>query len=137
MITSYEKYIDILDNWEHPASQRAVTEAISEGVLLRTIQERPDLKEAVIHNKLIPESVLISLIDDPDARIREAVANKRKLSMPYLEKLTRDPDRYVRQKVVEHRKITKHILEILALDDWVDVAEQAKQRLEKRDYQDK
>jgi len=134
MITSWDEYIDLLDNQEHPVSQRAVTEEVSEKILFRAIQERPDLKPAVIANKLISFAVLLSLVDDPDPRIRSRVAKKRKLPLDYLHKLAHDPDDDVRREVVHHTKIWKQTLEHLSSDEKLDIAKRAAKRLTEQDY---
>ena len=136
MITSFEDYIDLLDNDDNAVFRRAVEEAVSEDVLFRTITERPELKKWIIHNKLVPDSVIILLAEDQDDNVRSRVARKRKLPFQYLVRLAQDQSEVVRSVVVHHPKITKQLLDILSHDKEPEIAEIARQRLSDQDYRD-
>lgn len=134
MISSFADYIQYIESEDNSIFRRAISEAVSEEVLLQVIEKRPDLKTWVISNKLVPESVLILLANDEDQDVRYKVATKRKTPLPILERLADDSVESVRRAVTHNAKASKHILEKLAQDTAPEVAEKANLRLRQQDY---
>ncbi len=64
--------------------------------------------------------------------VRFAVAQKRKLSKNLFEKLARDSDESVRLAIACNKKTPIDILETLLFDDWTQIQEAVKKRLEER-----
>lgn len=113
MIHSAEEFITL----RRENDERATTDTAPEPVWWDLIDNHPEMKEWVIHNKNVPKLILEVLADDPDPHVRWAVATKRKCPPAVLEKLARDADVTVRVRVAYNPKTPESVLTILRVDD--------------------
>ena len=112
--------------------QRAASEEAPVDVWLSVIDQFPDLREWVAHNKTVPLPVLELLARDPSASVRFTVASKRKLSHELQILLVTDPDSSVRHGLARNAKCEPEVLQRLAEDSESFVREVASKRLSVR-----
>lgn len=130
MITSPEEFVALRTSENPEVYERSTHETASEEVWFAIIEQYPDMKRWVVHNKTIPLSILERLVTDPDWRVRHAIAMKRKATPLILEQLVHDPDESIRFAVARNAKTPLSILQKLSHDPWERVAEKAKSRIE-------
>lgn len=130
MITSPEEFVTLRMSDDPEVYGRAVHEAAPEEIWFAIIDQYPEMKQWVIHNKTVPISILERLVTDPDWRVRHAIAMKRKATPFILEQLVHDPDESIRFAVARNAKTPLTLLQELAHDPWERVAEKAKSRIE-------
>jgi hypothetical protein len=87
----------------------------------------PDLR--VQAARRASDDVLLTLVDDPDRRVRQHVARNRSASGDTLDRLATDPDPTVRAQVARNAAVTAHCLTTLAADPVPRVAQAAGQAL--------
>jgi hypothetical protein len=132
MINSSEEFVALRRSQDYRQYQRAAHDSAPEEVWIDVINNYPDMKEWVVHNKTVPVSILRMLAGDPDSRVRFAVATKRKCDRHIFCALSMDPDPSVRLRVAFNRKTPIDILETLLNDKWDRVVEVATERLEEQ-----
>jgi hypothetical protein len=130
VITSAAEFVRLRTS-ENPSEYgRAAHEEAPDSVWLEIIRDLPDMRVWVAHNRTVPLSVLQTLAEDSDARVRSAVADKRKITTALRERLAQDPDASVRARVANNAKCEPSILELLAQDpeEFVRVTAESKLR---------
>ena len=131
MIQSAEEFVRLRRSEIREEYTRAAFESISEEIAREVIQKYPDMAIWVVRNKTVPLSILEMLAEHPEYKVRSEVARKRKLSRALFEKLALDEDEMVRTSLTANRKLPLDILQQLAQDHCPDVAEAAKETLER------
>ncbi len=116
---------DDMDEYTRAAHDDAPLE-----VWWQVIEEHPDMRFWVAHNKTVPLEVLWVLARDEDPRVRSMVASKGKLDSGTLAQLATDEDDAVRMSVARHRRTPVEVLRSMLNDPWEDVREMARERLE-------
>jgi hypothetical protein len=129
-ISTAAEFADLIDAPDINTRKIASQVFAPEEVWLEIVKLYPDLRWAVAQNKNVPLSILMHLAHDGDPRARTMVARKRKLTPAIIEELARDVDSGVRLAVVFHPKCPRSVLERLAADDWAEVSQKARQRLQ-------
>ena len=131
MISTAEEFVRLRTSEIPDEYSRAAHDDAPEQVWMDVIDNYPDMRKWVAHNKTIPLSILQLLAADNDPEIRHMVAMKRKLSRELFQILAQDSDETVRVGVVNNAKTPKEILEWLAHDKSAHIAKLAQERLEK------
>ncbi|MET9759310.1 hypothetical protein ABZ016_09660 [Streptomyces sp. NPDC006372] len=130
MIESAEEFIRLRFSDDPEEYRRASAESASLEVWTEVVEQYPEARFWVAHNKTVPLEILRVLATDPDPRVRYVVATKRKLTPEILTDLATDPDESVRLTVANHKRVPRSVLEQLQSDDWSKVRDVARDRLE-------
>ncbi|MDQ1685956.1 MAG: hypothetical protein QOC82_2693 [Frankiaceae bacterium] len=117
MIDSVEEFVRLRASDDPAEHRRAATEGAPEHVWLAVIQERPDQRRWVAHNKTVPATVLSLLAADPDPEVRWTVASRRNAPTEVLRALATDSDETVRQRVARNRATPESVIRALAEDE--------------------
>lgn len=133
MIHSAEEFLRLRQNDDSDEYQRASSDEAPLRVWFSVIEQFPELRSWVAHNKTIPLEVLELLASDPDAGVRATVASKRKLSSALQALLCADADASVRERLACNAKCEPDILRQLALDPETFVQSAAIRRLKERE----
>jgi hypothetical protein len=88
----------------------------------------------VAHNKTIPYEILEVLARSRESRVRAMVAMKGKLKEALLLKMASDPDDSVRMLIARHKNATRKVLEKLQKDEWSEISNLVKERLQFQDF---
>lgn len=129
VIKSAEEFVKLRTSEIKEEYDRAVYEEAPLDVWMAIVQDYPDMRKWVAHNKAVPVEVLDVLSKDADARVRDVVARKRKSTLPILERLATDPDATVRHSVAWNKSTPSTLLQRLLSDPWSPVVEVARTRL--------
>src|SRR4051794_18187368 len=79
VIKSAQEFIELRNSQNSEFYLRAASETASLRTWQEVIEQRPDMKKWVVHNKTVPIEILRQLAFDPDPVVRAAVATKNKL----------------------------------------------------------
>ncbi|MFJ9544128.1 hypothetical protein ACIRPX_43965 [Streptomyces sp. NPDC101225] len=131
MIESAEEFIRLRLSDDPDEYNKASTEPASPEVWTEVVQQHPEARFWVAHNKTVPVEILRLLAADPDPRVRYVVATKRKLPPDVLTDLAADPDESIRLTVARHKRTPLPVLERLQSDTWDQVREVARDRIQK------
>jgi hypothetical protein len=129
VIETAAEFIKLSSSDVYEEYTRAAHEEAPLAVWEQVIEEFPEYRFWVAHNKTVPVEILRILSADPDRRVRDMVAMKRKLPEELQLILARDSDDGVRMGLACNRKATEATLGILASDSCEDVREKAASRL--------
>ncbi|WP_438448083.1 HEAT repeat domain-containing protein [Gorillibacterium sp. sgz5001074] len=116
MIHSAEEFVRLRLSDNPDEYLKAAWEEAPLTVWIKVIEQYPDMRFWVAHNKTVPLGVLEILADDPCWRVRHMVASKNKLPEHIQLKLAKDGDFSVRQRIVYNKKASLSVLQILAQD---------------------
>jgi len=106
MILNAEEFIKLRKSSNPNDYNRAASEEASIDVWLDVLNNYPDMKKWVIHNKKIPIKILDKLSRDFDPEIRVDVARKRKIiDTPIFKRLAKDKDENVRYALMWNTKL--------------------------------
>ena len=132
MIVTIEEYLRLADSDSKEDTERTVHEELSSEVISKIINEYPEKKCWLIHNKKIPLSVLKVLSIDCDEEIRFTIAMKRKCDRELFETLMKDSAYSVRMAIVRNKKIPLDLLESMKNDFEIEISEEAGRIFENR-----
>jgi hypothetical protein len=132
MICSAEEFARLRISQIPAEQERAGSDDAPVDVWLAVIEQYPDMREWVAHNKAVPMEVLDRLANDPSTAVRFTVAGKRKLSQDLQRALMRDPDSSVRHALACNAKCDTAVLAALTSDEEPFVSDAAKKRLRVR-----
>ncbi len=117
MFTSAKEFIDYR-NSENPIEQgRAANEGADNIVWQENIENYPEYKKWVIHNKTISIEILQQLCNDPDENVRRALASKRKISTEIIKKLSNDKSEKVRFALMCNKTLSKAQIQNIEVSD--------------------
>ena len=124
MIISAEEFLRLRTSDLQEDQFRASTDTADISVWLDIIQNHPDFKVWVVHNKTIPLEILSLLARDRDPNVRSAVAGKRKIDENIFNLLSTDPDESVRYALICNTNLSKDSLLSIQVDDseWLQLA---------------
>lgn len=105
--------------------RRAAEEEAPLDVWMAVIQEHPEMRTWVAHNRTVPIAILEVLARDRDAAVRWVVASKGRITPELLLLLAGDPDETVRIRVARNKRATSEVLHRLAHDESSVVREAA------------
>jgi hypothetical protein len=97
---------------------------------LEIIGHSEDAAVWVALNKTIPVEVLEVLAKHASARVRRFVADKNSITPELIALLATDSDSGVRLRIANHKKTSAEILRQLLQDDWQEVIEVAREKLD-------
>ncbi|MDD3022184.1 MAG: hypothetical protein PHX61_14585 [Alphaproteobacteria bacterium] len=121
-----QEYIQLVED-DFQASKAVVQES---GFWCELLKSHPDLKEAIVMNKFLPEDVLVTFAKDVDDRIRSLVAMKRRLPVAIFELLASDNNEAVRLAIARNPKVPHDILQRMKQDSWEEIRGIITRRLE-------
>jgi len=128
MIESAEEFSRLRSSSIKEEYDRAAHEEASVAVWIDVIENYPQLRQWVAHNKTVSLEILKYLVENhPDANL--FVADKRKLSPELFDALSKDGNYLVRERIAINAKTPVHILEKLSKDSIEDVAQAARYNL--------
>jgi hypothetical protein len=133
MINSAEEFVRLRISENMDEYLKAAWDAPFE-VWLEIINEYPDMREWVAHNKSIPVEIMEILAGDADDRVRFNVATKNRLPEHIQLKLVKDSESSVRKRIVYNKKTTFQVLSILLNDEDEEVRTLAKNRIDEGRY---
>lgn len=96
---------------------------------MEIVEEHPDYKKWVVHNKTVPIEILEILTLDINPDVRSAVARKRKLSDKIFKALSVDADENVRYALMCNTKLNHGQLRQIKVDDSEWLISQLRERL--------
>jgi hypothetical protein len=131
MISSANEFAKLRSSQVKEEYDRAAHEEASLEVWQDVIENYPELRKWVAHNKTVPLEILQELCKF-DVEVRFFVASKRKLSQELFRLLSADPDSTVRQQIASNKKTPIDILEKLSTDKDEHVVRVAKFNLSNR-----
>ena len=105
MIISAEEFIRLRTSDLPIEQERASRDTAENLVWLDIIQNFPDYKTWVIHNKTIPIEILEILAEDKEVEVRAAVARKRKINDKIFGLLSVDNDESVKHALITNTKL--------------------------------
>ncbi|MFG3096389.1 hypothetical protein [Streptomyces sp. NPDC048202] len=129
MIETADEFVRLRNSSDPLECRRAVADEAPPQVWTEVVDRYPEERVAVAQNKTVPLTVLETLVDDPDARVRFMVAMKRKLSPDLLERLAHDVDESIRMRVAQHMNTSRETLESLRNDPWSEIRTAVAERL--------
>jgi len=132
-ITSAKEFVRLRDSQIPQEYEQAAYRPISASVCREIIENYPEMKKWVIHNKTVPMEILEELSSDKNVNIRDAVLGKKN-SVTILEKLSSDPEPHIRFLVAGKPNTALDILKRLAMDPEPNVRIRAQRRLNNEDY---
>ena len=132
MIRSVAEFVHLRTSEDPEDQTRATLDDADDKVWLAVIEQHPDLRKWVAHNKTISLSIIRLLIDDPDPLTRSWVARKRKLDRAMFIALSTDADERVRHALAANAKLPPDLLRLLSQDLIELVSTEAQQRLDQR-----
>ena len=132
MILSAEEFVKIRSSDDMNDQHRASHDEAPLHVWLEVINQFPEMKKWVAHNKTIPIHILEILARDSDSEVRCWVANKRKLTDELFWAFAKDSDASIRQRIACNAKAPLDVLQFLCTDLDPNVSNPAKEKLENR-----
>jgi hypothetical protein len=130
MIQSAAQFIALRSSSIREEYHQAAHDSAPIAVWLQIIEQYPEMRKWVAHNKTVPIAVLEILAQDLDPKVRSTVAAKRKAGQSILQQLAQDPNESVRMKVAINAKTSSGILRQLLNDPWEQIVEIVKERLD-------
>lgn len=121
MIKSAEEFVALRDSEIKVEYDRSAIEEAPIDVWRDVIEEFPDHRRWVAHNKTAPVEIL-EMLCVSDVSTRWFVARKRKLSATLFERLSQDENSDVRVAICINKKTPLEILDRLRQDEDEDVA---------------
>jgi chromatin segregation and condensation protein Rec8/ScpA/Scc1 (kleisin family) len=131
MIESAEEFARLRLSSTKEEYDRAAHEEAPVEVWIDVIENYPELRQWVAHNKTIPLEILECLVKN-HPEVNSFVADKRKLSPELFDILSRDENYLVRERIAINAKTPIHILERLSKDFAEDVAQAARYNLKNK-----
>ena len=132
MIKSAAEFHKLRCSQKREDYERAAWDEAPLKVWLAVIDEHPDMRFWVAHNKTVPMEILTILAADADTSVRHMVASKNKLSEDLQTQLAADPEINVRRAVVRNRKVSMAALHILSNDEHEEIREIARRKMAKK-----
>ena len=129
MIESSAEFLRLVESSEPADRKRAAWEPAPDAVWHEVLERHPGLHFAVAHNRTVPESVLVLLLDAEDWRVRDRIAAKNACSPLLLEMLSHDRHDAVAATVAAHPHTPEPVLRRLAEHSWAKVRDRARARL--------
>lgn len=125
MITSSEDFVQL----RAANDPRANNDEAPEDIWMDVVQNWPEYRFWVAHNKTVPLSVLRHLAHDADPKVRWKVATKRKCDQELFLLLAGDEDETVRARVALNPKTPVEVLRLMEADPSSLVRDALKKRL--------
>ncbi len=133
MIDNIKEYIKLADSDDLEDNNRTKIEQLSSEVISEIIQNYPERKAWLVHNKYIPIDVLKLLCKDKNLDVRFTVAMKNKNDRYIFETLMNDPDFSIRMAVVRNKRTPIDLLKKMVNDKDNEISKEAMRILKLRD----
>jgi hypothetical protein len=130
MIESAAQFVALRSSSILEEYQQAAHGSAPIAVWLEIIEQYPEMRKWVAHNKTVPIAILEILAQDLDPQVRSTVAAKRKARESILQQLAQDPHESVRMQVAINAKTPSEILRQLLNDPWEQIVEIVTARLD-------
>jgi hypothetical protein len=130
MIESAAQFVALRTSNVLEEYQQAAHDAAPIAVWLEIIEQYPEMRKWVAHNKTVPIAILEILAQDLDPQVRSTVAAKRKAGQSILQQLAQDPHESVRMQVAINANTPSEILRQLLNDPWEQIVEIVTARLD-------
>jgi hypothetical protein len=134
LISNIDEYIKLADNDNLEDNNRVKNEELSSSVIFEIIQNYPERKSWLVHNKHIPIEILKLLSKDEDIDVRFTIAMKKKCNRSIFEVLMNDSDFSVRMAIVRNNKLPIDLLEKMLNDSEPEISDEAMNMLKKRNH---
>ena len=121
MITSAAEFVALRCSTNPDDYRRSAREDASEETWRQVIEQWPEMRRWVAHNKTIPESIVRELFKRNDEEVKFVLAMKRSTPTDILDTLATDESDSIRLAVARHPEVSKSTLELLMNDDWEEV----------------
>ncbi len=130
MIESPEEFVRLRTSEDPDQYSRAVHETAPSEVWLAIIENYPEMRQWVPHNKTIPTDVYFALYETckdgtsgtDEWHTKVMLAMKGSCPPDLLQQLASDADESVRDSVARNRHTQEHILRKLSSDEWEECA---------------
>ena len=99
MIESAEQFVWLRRSELKDDYDRATNEEAPLDVWQEIVEDYPDMRGWVAHNRTVPDEILRLLAEDEDPAVRLRVAMKRQIPFDVLAMLADDPDEAVREAI--------------------------------------
>jgi len=132
MIYTIEEYLKLADSENAEDNKKTIDEELSQNIIRCIINDYPERKSWLIHNKHISVETLRMLSTDNDVDVRFTIAMKKKCDREIFETFIMDPDFSVRMAVVRNNKLPLDLLKKMTEDNDIEISREATQTLEKR-----
>ncbi|MEU9885615.1 hypothetical protein [Sphaerisporangium sp. NPDC051011] len=132
MITSAQEFLSLRFSDDPAEYNRAAREPAPLEVWLELINDHPEARFWVAHNKTVPIEVLRLLATDADWRVRSMVASKNKAPSDVLERLSTDEHDAIRQTVAGHPNTPTETVLSMCDDHWDEIRATARRNLSRR-----
>jgi hypothetical protein len=129
VIESSAEFLRLVESSDPADRKRAAWEPAPDAVWHEVLENHPDMHFSVAHNRTVPESILILLVNAEDWRVRDRIAAKNACSPLLLEMLSHDPHDAVAATVAAHPRTPESALRRLADHSWSKVRDRARARL--------
>lgn len=130
LIHQASEFIAALENPESPDHSLIRFCEASTETWLEIVNHSEDATVWVALNKTIPIEVITVLAKHSSARVRRFAADKNSITPELIALLATDSDPSVRLRIANHKKTSPEILRTLLQDDWDQVVEIAREKLD-------
>ncbi len=128
MISSAQEFVDLRCSDDPEEYRRAAFDEATEETWRQVIEQYPEMRRWVAHNKTIPEGVIRQLYAIGDYDILIALAMKRRTPSDVLHDMAVKGHDSVRMAIARHPHVLKLTLELLKKDPWEEVRNVAMMR---------
>ncbi|MFY1672570.1 hypothetical protein ACN27G_21820 [Plantactinospora sp. WMMB334] len=132
MIETVAEFIRLVESDDPDERRRSTWEDALPQVWKTLVDDHPEMRFWVAHNRTVPEEILRILAVDPEWRVRHRVASRRSCPSGILELLSNDTYDSVASLVAGHPNAPSSALRRLAKYPWDQVSEKAIRRLTER-----
>lgn len=132
MIETVAEFIRLVESDDPDERRRSAWEDALPQVWKSLVEDHPDMRYWVAHNRTVPEEVLRILAADPEWRVRHRVASRRSCPSDILELLSNDTHDSIASLVAGHQNTPSSALWRLARYPWDQVSTKAIRQLSER-----
>lgn len=132
MISTINEYLKLKNSEDKRSYDRVISEELTPELISDILENYPEEKPWLVHNKFISIEILRILALDKDVDVRFTVAMKKKCDRFIFETLMKDKEFSVRMAVVRNNKLPVDLLETLTSDYDNEIAKEAKRMLKRR-----
>ncbi|GGK35826.1 hypothetical protein GCM10007962_32710 [Yeosuana aromativorans] len=117
MIQTPEEFIRLRTSEDLNDQRTSATDSADIKTWLEIIENYPEMKEWVAHNKTVPLEILEVLATDKDEKVRCVVARKRKINNRIFDLLKADSDKTVRHALICNTGLALDLKKKIKIDD--------------------
>lgn len=132
MIETVAEFIRLVESDDPDEIRRSAWEDALPKVWKLLVEDYPEMRFWVAHNRTVPEQILRILAVDPEWRVRHRVASRRSCPSGILELLSNDTHDSIASLVAGHPNVPSSALRRLEKYPWGQVSEKATRQLAER-----